>query len=107
QLTTNEIQEFGAREIIIHSDNWVPPVPDKHPYGYYLAEVPFSELDQLEQDERVTRIQTTEIPNKLMDNVARAATRVDVVHAGTGFSGPRYGTGVRVAIADDYLDLTH
>src|SRR6185436_63723 len=38
QLTTNKIQEFGAREIIIHSDNWVPPVPDKHPYGYYLAE---------------------------------------------------------------------
>jgi subtilisin family serine protease len=106
-LTTNEIQEFAARGIVIHLDNWVPPVSGKHPYGYYLAEVPFSELEKLEQDERVARIETTEIPNKHLDNVARAVTHVDVVQAGTGFTTPRNGAGVRVAIADDYLDLTH
>ena len=106
-LTSNEVEKYHALGIEIHSDAWVPPVPGKHPNGFYLAEVPFSRLDELEQDERVARIETTESPIQLLDDVARAVTHVDVVQAGTGFSSPRNGAGVRIAIADDCLDLTH
>jgi subtilisin family serine protease len=85
----------------------VPPVPDKHTYGFYLAEVPFSQLDQLEQDERITRLESAETRDQLLDDQARAVTHVDVVQSGTGFSSPRNGAGVRIGIADDYLDRTH
>jgi subtilisin family serine protease len=106
-LSQGEIKAYAAQGILIDTNNWVPPIPGRHPYGYYLAEVPLTRLGELATDARVTRLDTTEIRLEILDDAARTATQVEAVHAGAEFISSRTGAGIKVAIADNPLDRFH
>ena len=106
-LTAAEVQAFKTRGIEIQTNNWVPSVPGKHAHGFYLAEVPYHRLDELEQDARITRVASTEIEHQPHNDVASIFTGVLQVQLGIGLNSPHNGAGVRIAIADSSCDLTH
>lgn len=106
RLTDAEINELAEKGIIVNLDCWVPAVPGKHPYGFYLATVDYSSLDIIENDSRFTRLESTEFANYPLNNTGGALINVDDVHSGTGVTA-RDGTGVKIAVADSGVDLTH
>ena len=105
RLRRNEIASLRQRGIVVH-ETYVPPVPGKHENGFHLATVAYSSLDFISEDPRFVRLESTEFASKPLNDLAAQQTNVDMVHAGTGVDA-RTGLGVKIAIADSGLDLTH
>ncbi|MCB9781800.1 MAG: S8 family serine peptidase [Candidatus Omnitrophica bacterium] len=106
-LSPEEIQEFGNRGVTVFEDQWVPPVPGKHPYGFYLAEVEYSSLNFIRSNPSIQRLESTEIASEPENNSGAALIQVDDVRDGSGVATARNGAGVNIAIADSGIDLTH
>ncbi len=104
-LTRSEIADLAQKGIQIH-ETFVPPVPGKHPYGFYLATVDYDALPLIESDARFTRLDSTEFTAQMNADQAAVMTQVDAVRAGVGVV-PATGAGVKIAIADAGLDLTN
>jgi subtilisin family serine protease len=85
---------------------YVPPVPGRHARGFHLASVPYSALPGLEAEAVVARLTSLEARGARHADVARQVVRVDEIHAGLGVP-MGMGSGVRLAIADSGIDLTH
>ena len=105
ELTDEEIAELGSRRIIVRKP-YVAPVVDKHPFGFYLATVNYSSLDHIRSDPRIVRLNSTEFQCQAMNDKANQMTRADRVHRGQG-APKRTGRGVKIAIADTGLDVSH
>jgi len=104
-LVPREIAVLKSQGIEIH-ETYVPPVPGHHPLGFYLATVAYTSLDQVESDARILKLETTEDLSEPENDLAAVQTNVDAVHNGWGVTA-RTGAGVKIAIADSGLDLTH
>ncbi len=104
-LTDSEITKLADDGIMIH-DTYVPPVPGRHPQGFYLATVPYDRLDAVAADARCLRLVSAELPAEPANDRAATLTRVDRLYAGQ-LGLRRTGAGVRIAIADDGLDVDH
>jgi subtilisin family serine protease len=104
-LTPREVTALKSQGIEIH-ETYVPPVAERHPNGFYLATVRYSSLDQVESDTRILKLETTENLSEPQNDLAAIQTNVDAVHNGWGVT-VRTGAGVKIAIADSGLDLTH
>ncbi|HOR26734.1 MAG TPA: S8 family serine peptidase [Candidatus Sumerlaeota bacterium] len=104
-LTQEEKAELAARGITVHQ-TYVPPVPDKHPYGFYLSTVAYDALDEVQADERIVLLTSTARLDQPMNDLGLALMNVDDVHNGIGVTA-RDGTGVNIAVADSSLDTTH
>ena len=85
---------------------YVATVPGLHPYGFYVATVPYRALPLLQADGRVMRLDSLEQAAHPQNDLAAVQTHVDAIHAGQGV-GPFNGAGVKVAVADSGFDLTH
>lgn len=105
-LSAQEIAQFAAQGVRIVPGVWVPPVPGKHPYGFHLATVSYASLATLRADARVVQLETTEIESRPYNDVGAVMIKSDLVHAGTGVAA-RNGTGIKIAVADSGVDLTH
>ena len=105
RLKHNEIAGLRQRGIVVHQ-TYVPSVPGKHEMGFHLATVAYSSLDFIRQDPRFLRLESTEFASKPLNDLDGQQTNVDMVHGGTGVDA-RTGLGVKIAIADSGLDLTH
>jgi subtilisin family serine protease len=111
RLTDEEIRLLGKRGIVVNRDVWVPPVERRHPFGFHIARVAYTSLDALEDDDRFVRVRSLErrlrpTGTTAWNDLARKRLNVDAVHAGEGVT-KRTGAGIKVAIADSGLDLTH
>ena len=104
-LTPVEKGELAAAGVTVH-DVYVPPVPGKHPHGFYLATVPYMSLPAVAADTRVVYLESLEFQAEPHNDAAGVFTSVDDVHAGNGVVA-RTGAGVKIAIADSGIDLTH
>ncbi|MBN2136792.1 MAG: S8 family serine peptidase, partial [Sedimentisphaerales bacterium] len=104
-LRRNEIARLRNQGIVVH-DIYVPAVAGKHDKGFHLATVSYSALDFIRNDARFARLESVESANKPLNDLAAAMTKVDLVHAGTGVDA-RTGLGVKIAVADSGLDLSH
>jgi subtilisin family serine protease len=105
RLRPNEIAGLRRNGVVVH-ETYIPSVPGKHANGFHLATVSYSALDYVRQDARIVRLESTEFTSKPLNNLAAQQTNVDLVHAGIGVTA-RTGVGVKIAIADSGLDLTH
>ena len=105
RLSRNEIARLRQQGVAVH-ETYVPPVPGKHESGFHLATVAYSSLDLIHRDGRFVRLESTESASKPLNDLATQQTNVDMVHAGIGVDA-RTGLGVKIAIADSGLDLTH
>jgi len=105
RLTRQEIGRLRGQGVVTH-DTYIPPVPGKHPAGFHLATIRYSSLDLIQSDPRFVRLESTEFLNKPLNDLAGVQTNVDDVHSGSGVTA-RTGAGVKIAIADSGVDLTH
>lgn len=105
KLTAKEIAELAAKGVIIH-ETYVPPVPGQHPMGFYLCTVQYSSLGTVAADPRFVRLESTEFLSEPQNDLGATMTMVDMVHAGQGVPA-RNGQGIKIAIADSGLDITH
>ena len=105
RLRPGEIAQLGRRGVVVHG-TYVPPVAGKHEKGFHLATVAYASLNRIREDSRFVRLESTELVNKPLNDLAAQQTKVDRVHAADGVVA-RTGLGVRIAIADSGLDLTH
>ncbi|MEM7163825.1 MAG: S8 family serine peptidase [Planctomycetota bacterium] len=90
----------------LHPTGWVPPVVGKHPFGFYLATVSYSRLNYLEAHPLVVSVVSAEQWSAPLNFEARKMMRAWDVSLGIE-TLPRDGTGVKVAVADSGIDLTH
>lgn len=106
-LSDEEITEMAAQGIEINSWAWVPPVQGRHPFGFYLAKVNYESMGIAQADPRIVRLSSVE--RMLSPTVDLSATLVGADDLKAGFvAGQMYtGAGVRVAVADSGLDLSH
>lgn len=71
-----------------------------------VAQIPIDAIEQIGELGSVERIEIAR-PVKMLNDKAREATRVDMVHAGAGLSSPMTGKGVLVGVVDGGIDFNH
>ena len=105
-LSAAEREALEGRGIAIVPGLWIPPVAGRHPQGFHLARVAYDSLDAVRDDPRLVRLESAEIRSRPLNDLATGQMGADDVQAGQGV-GPFSGAGVRIAVADSGLDLTH
>ncbi len=106
RLAKAEIVVLRAQGIEIDPDLWIPPVAG-HPRGYHLGRVRYESLPILARHALVVQVNSAEAQSLPQNDTGAALINVDDVRAGTGLTSSRNGAGIRVAIADSGVDLTH
>ncbi|MBT9556790.1 MAG: S8 family serine peptidase, partial [Myxococcales bacterium] len=106
-LNPQEHAAFRARGIDVNPDVWVPPVPaHRHPLGFHVAQVPYTEMKALAAESNVVEVRSLEIPVFRLSDVARTQLGIDPIHTGTGVT-KRTGKNVKICIVDAGLDVKH
>ncbi|MEM7231444.1 MAG: S8 family serine peptidase, partial [Planctomycetota bacterium] len=106
RLTASELRSFRSKGIRIEASSWVPPVSGQHPYGFYLAQVDYSALSVVAKEQKVVRVASLGGVLRPHNDLANAMTEVPRLHSGLSGTARR-GAGVKIAIADSGLDLSH
>jgi len=95
------LQELQAMGLTPHPETWIPPV-GVHATGVMLADAPTEQVSALAAVESIARLETAEQVMHANNDRAATYSGVDYVR-GLGYTG----AGVRIAILDSGLDLTH
>ncbi len=106
KLTEQEVAQLEALGIEVNPSGWVPAVPGRHDRGFHLAVVSYDNLDLIRQDDRFVFAESVESLMYPTNLAARAMINADDVSNGNGVTA-RTGAGVKIAIADSGIDLTH
>jgi len=106
RLDESTIQQLATLGITVHASQWVPPLADKHPHGFYLATVKYDSLETVENDDRIVRLESAEFLNEPQNDLAGALINIDDIHAGIGLPALN-GSGIKIAVADSGVDLSH
>jgi len=106
ELTEKEMRALAEQGILVNPDIYIGPVPDKHPYGFYLATVDYNSLDMVQADDRIVMLASTERLSYPTNNTGGKLINSDDVHNGNGVTAMN-GAGVKIAIADSGLDVGH
>jgi subtilisin family serine protease len=94
----NEISELEALGINCFVNTWIPPLAN-HPYGFILAKLPPSQLNNALSKSFIKKMDSSTHEAYPNNNLGTAAMATDIVWA-AGFDG----TGVKVAVLDSGLD---
>jgi hypothetical protein len=105
-LSGADAAELASKGIEVATWAWIPPVPDLHPHGDYLARVCYASLEPVDKDDRIVRLYTVETRLRRLNDLAGELVNPRAVHDGIGVTA-RMGLGVRLAVADSGLDVTH
>lgn len=97
----SQVADLATLGVIAYPDSWIPPV-GAHPQGFLIASVPVSKLYTLAQKSYIVRLEYAEKQAWRQNDVA-----VTTINAQTAWAGGYTGSGVRVAVLDDGLDVTH
>ena len=106
RLSADEVRALSKKGVRIEQNAWVPPVEGKHRFGFYLARIEYSALDAIASDPKVVRIASLGGALKPHNDLSDDMTEVTLLHQGYTGSA-RTGAGVKIAIADSGLDLSH
>jgi len=106
RLSAAAAATFALRGLTIDPDGFVPPVPGQHPLGYHLALLSDASDGDVVDDPRIVRLESLELRKAPTNDLARPLIAATGLEIGPGF-GVLDGTGVRLAVADTGLDLTH
>lgn len=106
RLSESEMDDLAKRGIVVNRWVWVPPVPGRHPAGFHLATVDYDSLDTIRNDDRFVRLASTEFSSQPLNDVGGLMINSDDVRSGSGVVA-RDGTGVKIAVADSGLDVSH
>ncbi|TVQ54895.1 MAG: hypothetical protein EA377_04580 [Phycisphaerales bacterium] len=106
-LDDAEIDAWRERGVHIHRSQYVPPVPGRHPHGFYLASIDYAALDDLREDETIVRVTSAETLVEPQHDLALPLLDIPQMHLGVSGIGITRGAGIRIAVADSGLDLTH
>jgi subtilisin family serine protease len=101
QPSPNEISEMQAMGIALYQDTWIPPVDD-HRFGFMTAHVPVNRVYDLAGKDFVILLNTAEQTYPPMNDQG-----VNSINANDLWTLGYDGTGVKVAVLDSGLDVTH
>ena len=101
ELTAKQIDELEAMGIIPYPDSWIPPVGE-YPTGFIVADMPINKFDELSEKDYVIKLDTTEQLLEPQNDLAVISINADDVW-NSGYDG----SGVRIAVLDSGLDVTH
>ncbi len=96
-----QARDMESMGIALYQDTWIPPVGD-HTDGLMTARVPVDRVYDLARKPYVTLLNTAEEAYQPMNDRAVSSVRADDLWA-LGHDG----SGVRVAVLDSGLDITH
>jgi subtilisin family serine protease len=96
--TGAEISELNNLGIICHVETWTPPLPN-HPYGFIIAELPITQLDNTINLNFVKKIGTAAQLAHPQNNEAARKIKADSVWL-KGYTG----NGIKVGVLDSGLD---
>ena len=99
--TESQIRELEAMGTTLYLDSWIPAVGD-HPTGFLIADMRTDKLEELAAKDYILRLDTAEQVLEPQNDLATQKIRADDVW-GLGYDG----TGVRIAVLDSGLDVTH
>ncbi len=99
--TNEQILELEARNIDCYLDVWTPAM-ENHPYGFFLASMPVSQLNSVLSFAFVKKMDTAEYECYPQNNSAAIAINSDDVWT-SGYDG----TGVKVAVLDSGVDTSY
>lgn len=106
RLTPQETAELKQQGIEINPWGWVPAVATHHEHGFHVATVSYDRLDVIRQDDRFIFAESVESVMHPQNLAARVMINADDVSNGSGVTA-RTGAGVKIAIADSGIDLSH
>lgn len=106
RLSPDDIGILAAQGIAVTPGLWVPPVEGHHAVGFHLATVAYASLDAVRAHARVVRLESVEFLNRPKNDLSGVMINSDDVHNGNGTTA-RTGLGVKIAVADSGVDLTH
>ncbi len=98
---TQKLAELALINVTAYPDSWIPPV-GSHPHGFITGSVPLNKIGELAAKPYVILIDSAETQSAPQNDLAAQA-----VGAGTYWSGGYNGAGVRIAVLDSGLDITH
>lgn len=96
-----QIAEMSSMGITAYPDTWIPPF-GVHTQGYITAVVPAGQICSLAEKTYVARLDYAEKQAYRCNDLA-----AQTIGTQTLWSGGKTGTGIRVAVLDDGLDVTH
>jgi len=95
------LDDLKAIGIIPYPDSWIPPV-GKFPTGFIVADMPVNKFGTLVGRDYIVQLDTAEQLLEPQNDLAAVAINADDVW-GSGYDG----TGVRIAVLDSGLDISH
>ncbi|MGD0854782.1 MAG: S8 family serine peptidase [Dehalococcoidia bacterium] len=96
-----KLADLAAAGVTVYPDTWIPPTSD-HPRGFITATLPIVNLDGLAAKSYVAKIDSAERTAKAQNDVAAQFLGTQSYWP-SGFTGK----GVKVAVLDSGLDITH
>jgi len=96
--TSEQITQLEDRNIDCYLDVWTPAM-ENHPYGFFLANMPVTQLNDVLSFAFIKKMDTAEYESYPQNNTAAIAINSDDVWL-AGYDG----TGVKVAVLDSGLD---
>ena len=99
--TADQIDELEAMGITPYPDSWIPPVGE-YPTGFIVADMPINRLDELSAKDYVVRLDTAEQILEPQNDLAAIS-----INADDAWNSGYDGSGVRIAVLDSGLDITH
>jgi subtilisin family serine protease len=106
RLSEQEVAILKQQGISVNPYGWVPAVPGRHPHGFHIVTVPYDQLDSIRNNDRFIFLESVESTAYPLNTSARSMINADDVSAGNGTTS-RTGAGVKIAIADSGIDLSH
>jgi subtilisin family serine protease len=96
--SNSEFSELNNLGIVCHIETWTPALPN-HPYGYFIAELPITQLYNALSLNFIRKIGTAAQPTYPKNNEAAKKIKADSTWL-KGYTGK----GVKIAILDSGLD---
>lgn len=101
KLHATQISSLKEIGVTVYEDTWVPPLKN-HPAGYVIASMPVDRLYDLAGRPFVVRLETAEKVLLPKNDEASKSIKADKV-----WESEYDGAGVRIAVLDSSLDVTH
>ncbi len=99
--TNEQIAQLESKNIDCYLEVWTPPI-ENHPYGFFIAAMPVTQLNEVLSFAFIKKMDTAEYESYPQNNSGVIAINADDVWL-NGYSG----TGIKIAVLDSGLDYAY